>query len=392
MTVCPETLTNMGISGCGKILELHEVRNSLHYVTAIYQFPTGARKIRALRVRCDNLDNGCQWTGELGELETHLQSCDHALIPCTNECKDTDQIVKVPRKNLQDHLTNECPARLYQCPHCKEMGEYQERATSHLETCSKVKVPCPNAQCPVGMPRYKLSTHRLTCDYEPVPCKYAEVGCEERPPRKGLKTHEEDDQLHLRVTTEKVLSLTRKVSDLYTEMAMLINQQSKAAALPVTSRLTDFQKHKNEKDIICGLPFYTSPTGYKMCMRVDANGCGDGEGTHVSVFVYLMKGDNDDSLTWPFTGTGTFELLNQLEDESHYKDSVTFPADSESSERVVDGERGIGGGYPQFISHTDLDQPDKNCQYLKDDTLVFRVSVQEPENNPHPKPWLVPNI
>ena len=54
-----------------------------------------------------------------------------------------------------------------------------------------------------------------------------------------------------------------------------------------------------------------------MCIRVDANGWSSGNGTHISVFAYLMKGDNDDSLTWPFTGSITFELLNQLEDNNH---------------------------------------------------------------------------
>jgi len=49
-------------------------------------------------------------------------------------------------------------------------------------------------------------------------------------------------------------------------------------------------------------PFYTHPQGYKMCLSVVANGSGDGKGTHVSVFAYLMRGDFDDHLKWPFQG------------------------------------------------------------------------------------------
>ena len=141
----------------------------------IYYHILGARNIRALKVKCSNLDNGCQWTGELGELETHLQSCDYALLPCTNECKNNDQIVKVLREDLRNHLTNKCPRRQYKCPHCEEMGEHQERTTSHLQTCPQVKVRS-NAQCEASIPRCEVSTHRPTCDYEPVSCKYAEVG------------------------------------------------------------------------------------------------------------------------------------------------------------------------------------------------------------------------
>ncbi len=101
-----------------------------------------------------------------------------------------------------------------------------------------------------------------------------------------------------------------------------------------------------------------------------------------------MKGDNDDSLSWPFTGTVTIELLNQLEDKNHHKKTTTFPADREASQRVVDGERGTGRGH-KHIFHRDLHyNADNNTQYLKDDTLVFRVSVQVPDY----KPWLEPTV
>ena len=122
-----------------------------------------------------------------------------------------------------------------------------------------------------------------------------------------------------------------------------------------------------------------------MCMRVDANGWG-GDGTHVSVGAYLMKGNNDNSLSWPFTGTVTFKLLNQLEDKNHHQETTTFPADGVYSQRVVDGERAHRGyGRTQFISHADLaHKPLTNTQYLKDDTLIFRVSAEAPDY----KPWL----
>ena len=38
----------------------------------------------------------------------------------------------------------------------------------------------------------------------------------------------------------------------------------------------------------------------------------------VSMFAFLLKGENDDYLPWPFTGTVTVELLNQLEDKKFH--------------------------------------------------------------------------
>ena len=63
-------------------------------------------------------------------------------------------------------------------------------------------------------------------------------------------------------------------------------------------------------------------------MQVYAAGYGDGEGTHVSVFLHLMKGPHDDKLEqsghWPLRGTFTIELLNQLNDSDHYSHIVLF--------------------------------------------------------------------
>ena len=274
------------------------------------------------------------------------------------------------RKNLNDHLTNKCPRRQFPCQHCNENGEYEERTTTHLQTCPKVIVQCPNDKCKLSIPRCEVATHRSTCGYERVPCKYAEVGCKETPLRKDLKTHEEDNQIHIRFMIETVLELRREVKQHATSF-----------------RMTNYQRHKKVDDCFYSPPFYTTLAGYKMCIRVDDNGWFSRKGTHVSVYAYLMKGDNDDYLTWPFTGSVTVELLNQLEDKNHHKHTIgPFPADKVASKRVVEGERGTNGlGTSQFIPHNELDyNSDNNCQYLKDNTLIFRVSVQVPDY----KPWL----
>ena len=90
--------------------------------------------------------------------------------------------------------------------------------------------------------------------------------------------------------------------------------------------LTNYDQYKMANDTVYSPAFYTSPKGYKMCIGVDANGNEDGKDTHVSVFAFLMKGENDDYLSWPFTGTVTVELLNhgQLEDKNHFSETIKF--------------------------------------------------------------------
>ena len=234
-----------------------------------------------------------------------------------------------------------------------------------------------------------------------MPCKYAEVGCEERPLRKDLKKHEEDDQLFgLQVHTLNVdsaakpiakndqssddLQLNAQTTNIHTPIDLC---KSIFITAPYQLKLTNFKKYKESSQEFCSPPFYADCSGYKMYLKVYPNGNGDYEHSYVSVFACLMKGDNDDSLTWPFTGTVTFELLNQLEDRNHHSVTARFENCKTIGDRVTHNEVEIGGGIGGFISHTDLDnQPDKNCQYLKDDLLIFRVSVHEPNENPNFSP------
>ena len=125
-----------------------------------------------------------------------------------------------------------------------------------------------------------------------------------------------------------------------------------------------------------------------MCICVHANGDGDGKDTHVSVFVHLMKGENDDFLQWSFTGTVVFKLLNQLEDKNHHSLSVTFSSDNDTSKRAINKERARNcWGRPKYIPHSNLGHNTaKNCQYLKDDRLVFKISAVAESS---PTPWLI---
>ena len=116
-----------------------------------------------------------------------------------------------------------------------------------------------------------------------------------------------------------------------------------------------------------------------MCLNVYANGCGRGKGTHVSVYAYLMRGEFDDHLKWPFQGHVTVAMLNQLEDNNHTTYTIRFTKTLEAKYvgRVTDRERASGWGRQTFISHTDLTYtPAKNRQYLKYDCLRFRIEVE----------------
>ena len=173
-------------------------------------------------------------------------------------------------------------------------------------------------------------------------------------------------------------------------MVQLITQEKRIHMTVV--RMPHFNRLKVNNKTWYSSGFYTHNGGYKMCLNVDANGDSNGEGTHVSVYLYLMKGENDDTLTWPIRFKCTIILLNQLKDEGHYCRTINCITDEadEYNSRVLRGERGGEWGYPRFIPHDQLGlEEDDECQYLKDDSLYFRVQV---EVLPACKPWLMVTV
>ena len=114
---------------------------------------------------------------------------------------------------------------------------------------------------------------------------------------------------------------------------------------------------------------------------MDANGLGTAKGTHVSVFCFVKKGRYDDELKCPFNGKITITLLNQIQNNKHHAKLVTV--EPPHDKYMLPG--GTGWGHPQFIPHSKLaHDPENGTQYLKDDTLYFKVLVEPAEH----KPWL----
>ena len=109
---------------------------------------------------------------------------------------------------------------------------------------------------------------------------------------------------------------------------------------------------------------------------MDANGFGRGNGTHVSLFVCMMKGENDQYLQWPFKGDISIQMLNWREDNQHKEMIIPFndSTDIKCGSKVIEGERGVAWGYHEFIRIADLEyDPKKNSAYLRGDTLCIKI-------------------
>ena len=333
----------------------------------------------------------------MGGLEDHLTKCGSSPVPCPNKCQvDHSQLL---RKNLKDHLETKCPNRAYNCEHCGLKGKYASIVGEHDGECGKKLVACPNTECGQTMERSEIKKHIQTvCKFIEVACKYQSIGCNVRKMRLSMNQHEEDDKAHLHMSLEMISKLDNKLSSSLEKIAKLDSAVSSSLkkieklentlfSMKTDSntfgstmfKISEFRKKKEGNIIFQSESFYSNPCGYKMCTRVYLNGEDEVKGSHVSVFIKLLEGPNDENLHWPFLGIGKFELLNQLTDDNHHVAILTLDTDQ-------DMRCGISWGYDRFLPHSELSRDSARCtQYLMDDTLYFRVIVTVED----PKPWLV---
>ncbi len=123
---------------------------------------------------------------------------------------------------------------------------------------------------------------------------------------------------------------------------------------PVDFVMTSFVDHFRTRKQWFSEPFYTRDKGYKMCLSVFANGIGQAEISHVSVFANLMRGEFDDMLAWPFRG---FLKVEMHTNESVYEEAFRFRSRSPAKAcgRVLIGDRNeFGQGCVKCIPHNKL--------------------------------------
>ena len=322
-----------------------------------------------LQIYCTNKEKGCNWQGNIKDIDIHIPKCPNQVVTC-DKCKQIMQ-----GDQLESHVKDKCVLRYYKCVYCQIVGKYNFITGRHQEVCPDVVLPCTNEGCQQNIKRCNMELHRQTCPKEIVKCPYYDIGCHTEMKREDIDQHEENNtKIHLKKALEK------------------IKEKIKEKTCPISIKLTEFSKRKGLQNHWYSSGFYTSAGGYKIHLVIFAKGCGDNvgdsEGTHISCFINLMPGEYDDTLEWPFQGEVTVQLLNQLEDKNHLKRTILFndntPDECKNRKNEVDNE---GWGKGQFIPHTDLGHNSStNTQYLMNDTLYFRVSVNVHSKT---KPWLL---
>ena len=155
------------------------------------------RNIKNLRVHCTMKDRGCQWTGQLEQLDAHLDvetgDCEYVDVECPKKCGH-----QIQKHQLATHIANECSERDFVCMYCGFKATYDIVSDKHWPECENYPVPCPN-DCSIGaVERSILEDHLNTCPLQVVECAFSYAGCNKKLQRQDMEKHvEESTREHL---------------------------------------------------------------------------------------------------------------------------------------------------------------------------------------------------
>ena len=189
-----------------------------------------------------------------------------------------------------------------------------------------------------------------------------------------MAAHEEDDKLHLHMALDTVNTLQDTVNthqDTINMLQGIIQEKCPVTLNNLNSKSMTFAvpDHQWKKDDAFTSPsFYTHPYGYHMAVKVQRIT------PQLVASAHILEGAYDAVLKRPFRGKVRIELLNQLEDNNHGMCTYHF---------TDDHVRGVVA-LPLIVHGSLCHNSARNTQYLVDDTLYFRVSVEVADH----KPWL----
>ena len=145
----------------------------------------------------------------------------------------------------------------------------------------------------------------------------------------------------------------------------------------VREKMYDAQSERQTS--IYSHPFYTSICGYKLCIRLYLNGDGSARGSHISIFLVILRGQYDSLLKWPFSYRVSFCLCDQrtiigTTQPKHIIESFRPDINSISFQRPCSAMN-IASGISKFTSLDEINRPENENLYVVNDTIFIKTLI-----------------
>ena len=222
------------------------------------------------QVSCSNKESGCDWQGELGQLDQHLNldpDKDKLSVGCayTNvKCLFCNELYQ--RSKIEHHQGSQCTERPFTCSMCEEYDStYDDVITNHTPVCKCRPVECPNSCGANNLQHQHLEEHVSTqCPLSYVDCEFSDAGCDAKVHKKDLRSHMEENMvthMSLLARENRKLKLQHKAQE---EKNRQLEEKIEDVKFQLTRVPPVYLKCLDAKNLWSSEPFYSHVGGYKL--------------------------------------------------------------------------------------------------------------------------------
>ena len=335
---------------------------------------------------CPHRELKCEFCGRAVracEMNPHLGECDEFPVECPNSCEVAGETGtrQMKRGDVPLHLT-ECPLEIVKCPYW-EYGCCEEMERRQLDLHEKEYI---HTHFRLGMKEMKQKLTESNDKIKYLEKLSADKNIEINSVKKEIKEFQtlsfdikqkqiESDQLrdaHVLQANNKIHCLERQCSELKNELGELKETISTVVSGGLEWEIKGVKQKIENKETSLSDPFFVGLYKCQCCIQWDFKNTGK-----VGCFIYLMKGEFEDELKWPFLYRMKFVLLNQNRNEDNHIWSyeitkVTlqkFPECIQKPTKI----RNDGFGVTSFISNVRI----LTGKYCKADSISLHITVEQ---------------
>ncbi len=281
------------------------------------------------KVYCCNKAKGCDWQGELGQLDQHLNlnpDKDKKFIGCAFaeiECLYCIYSTLFERCILETHQLSECLGRPFICSMCGDYkSTYDDVTNCHAPVCEYRPVECPNSCGDDNLQHQHLEEHLSSqCPLSLVECEFSHAGCDVEVCRKDLPSHLSDSMVtHMSL-------LARENRDMKLQLKKQVAKERKIL-LEVLNSIPPLDFRVLIDSNVQSHIFYTR-RGYKLKLDVLYQ-------TKSSIYYSFSTLESEFKVQSPCSLSITALLVDQAKNKNHLelKYDVDYPAKGFSTESV----------------------------------------------------------
>ena len=323
------------------------------------------REVNGLVVRCPQKELGCEWEGELGQVEQHLNpgaglssssGCGYVMVECSFQCG-----AHLQRQMVGEHEMESCPKRPIEMQVACLMRKFEvitaENKMLKQELCEMKEGVKQEMSGVKETHKHELDQVNQQLDtVKQTNREQQEELSQVKKMNEQLQKANESIQTFCDVLKKKQDTIKADIDE---QKLKCVSLQTHTTPLPVPPfyfKMINVDHHRINNLRYNSDPFYSHPSGYKMAVVINPNSTGI-IGSYLFLGVAIQRGEFDDQLRWPFKGAVTVQAYKWTTNTWSNDRKIVLSVEECGMERVqrcFNSQSNKNWGYLDFLSHSEL--------------------------------------